>query len=114
MENPIKMDDLGLPLFLETPKISVVVFSGDGSVFFTGDLWFHQLHIKSFGKLFVGNFMKLETIYIRTQQPLQATLSWTRHPCIITVRYTPKFAVDTRNDGPWKMYPDPFTYGYLG
>ena len=26
MENPIKIDDLGVPLFLETPKCLVVVF----------------------------------------------------------------------------------------
>ena len=26
MENPIKMDDLGVPLFLETPMLSLVFF----------------------------------------------------------------------------------------
>ena len=33
MENPIKMDDLGVPLFLETPISSNHSFSGDMLVF---------------------------------------------------------------------------------
>ena len=28
MENPIKMDDLGVPLFLETPKCVQTIFFG--------------------------------------------------------------------------------------
>ena len=29
MENPIKMDDLGVPLFLETPTFIYIYLSGD-------------------------------------------------------------------------------------
>ena len=31
MENPIKMDDLGVPLFLETP-ICIIIRPQDGSI----------------------------------------------------------------------------------
>ena len=33
MENPIKMDDLGIPLFLETSKLYTGLFSWDLSIF---------------------------------------------------------------------------------
>ena len=32
MENPIKMDDLGIPLFLETPMYSTVYYYTSGGV----------------------------------------------------------------------------------
>ena len=36
MENPIKMDDLGVPLFLETPKCFFFRFSKNEATFLRG------------------------------------------------------------------------------
>ena len=44
MENPIKMDDLGVPLFLETPKCLFLL-----SVFFAAYPWLCMLN-KMFGR----------------------------------------------------------------
>ena len=62
MENPIKMDDLGVPLFLETPKWFVKHFGIDKRERFTKasyatvqplrvasqNVWWHDSYVNSF------------------------------------------------------------------
>ena len=67
MENPIKMDDLGVPLFLETP-ICVITSKNEGCGFH-GSCCLFQFLSSSTEPSFLG-------ARVRSQQPVVAEFRW--------------------------------------